>query len=187
MKYFALALLGVATSALPLITVYTPVPTADETAGFVTKVLEANSGSKKGYEDCLATGGVKTGGCSNSDFSKFTAVNGLIVQETATWVAAQTLPTAAELANLKLYAMATLTEEEAKLITDYEAATEAVTDDASVAALAKYGLAVQSEGVKWAAGELDLSKAPAAGEGSEDGAYTFAAAGALVAASVYMF
>ena len=81
-----------------------------------------------------------------------------------------------------------MTEEEAKLITDYEAATEAITDNAPmVAAVAKYGVAVQSEGAKWASGELDLSKAPAAGEGSEDGAYTFAAAGALVAASVYMF
>ena len=75
MKYFALALLGVATSALPLVTVYVPTPTADEVAGFATTVLDGQSSSnKKAYEECVAEGGVKKGKCSSSDLSKYTAI-----------------------------------------------------------------------------------------------------------------
>ena len=187
MKYFALALLGVAASALDL-PVYVPVPSAEETAGFETTVVDAASSSnKKAYDECKEEGGVKKGKCSSSDLSKYQAIKGLIDAEAAKWVEAAKKPTEAEAANLKLYAMKALSEEEAKLITAYEAATDAVTDAASVAALTAYTAAVQAKGAEWAAGKLDLSKAPADGEGSEDGAYTFAAAGALVAASVYMF
>ena len=146
--------------------VWTPTPTADDTAAWAKKGYEAAGVADKAAYDALVAG-------SDADkadkIKKYTDAYGAAQKE---WEKANPAltPTADQIKDIDAAAKKTLSTEEAKAYDDYVALTDKSTaTKAQTDALAKFTTAQQAELKKWAA--------------DQSAGFAVAAAGAMLAAA----